>query len=42
MTSRFWWIVAVLIGALVAGTFLAVQYAKQNVPNEPVDERGLR
>jgi hypothetical protein len=43
MNRTFWWIfIAVLIGALIAGSFLAVQYAKQQVPNESVDESGLR
>jgi hypothetical protein len=43
MDSRYWWILlAVLIGALIAGSFLAVQYAKQQVPSESVDESGLR
>jgi uncharacterized protein YneF (UPF0154 family) len=43
MTRRFWWLlIVVLIGALIAGSFLAVQYAKQQVPNESIDESGLR
>jgi hypothetical protein len=43
MNTRFWWIlIAVIIGALIAGSFLAVHYAKQQVPSESIDERGLR
>ena len=38
----FWWIMAVLLGALIAGGFLAVQYAKQQVPNEFIEDSGLR
>ena len=43
MNRTFWWILlAVLIGALVAVSFLAVQYSKQQVPSESLDESGLR
>ncbi len=43
MSQRSWWIlIAVLVGAIIAGSLLAVQYAKQQVPNEPIEERGLR
>ena len=43
MATRFWWILlAVIVGAIIAGSLLAVQYAEQQVPNESVDESGLR
>jgi hypothetical protein len=43
MDSRYWWILlAVVIGALIAGGFMAVHYAKQQVPSVSVDESGLR
>jgi hypothetical protein len=33
MTKRMWWLLlAVLLGAILAGSFLAVHYAKQQVP----------
>jgi hypothetical protein len=34
VSRRYWWLlVAVLIGAIIAGSLLAVQYAKQQVPD---------
>jgi uncharacterized membrane protein affecting hemolysin expression len=39
MNRRYWWLlIAVLIGAILAGSLLAVQYAKQQVP-ERSDEK---
>jgi hypothetical protein len=33
MNGRLWWIlIAVAVGALIAGGLLAVQYAKQQIP----------
>jgi hypothetical protein len=32
----------VIMAALIAGSLLAVQYAKQQVPSESVGESGLR
>jgi uncharacterized membrane protein affecting hemolysin expression len=44
MTLRTWWmiLIAVLMGAILAGSFLAVHYTKQQVPPESIDESGLR
>ena len=36
MTPRWWWLlIAVIVGAVIAGSLLAVQYAKQQVPPLP-------
>lgn len=45
MNARYWWLlIAILIGALIAGALLAVQYAKQQMPQheQVLDEVGTR
>jgi hypothetical protein len=42
MTAKAWWIIlTVLVGALIAGSLLAVQYAKQHVPQDKKAPEGV-